>query len=208
MENGPECASLCESTGVAGPFSGPLLSGNRCSLSSPPPSVGDAGTPLAAHPGMGSGAGALHLASNRAPQGRKSDLAGAERLLSRLVANELTLRFVLSPEQRLWPTLTHRKHQLESFLEQAHSKLSSVVSELLGQIRRRWPTKQHRQAVARLAEVPGRGLPGGGVCFLPASTWRPGSAFARAWRRAPGVSAAPGRRRGTNRCGGVGHYPF
>jgi transposase len=97
------------------------------------------------------GAGRLHLAqakSNRGPRGRKNDFADAERLIKRLVAQELTLSFVPDEEQRLWRTLTRRKwqlirdrvrlqNQLEGLLEQAHIKLSSVVSDLLGVSARR-----------------------------------------------------------------------
>jgi len=67
----------------------------------------------------------------------------AERLVKRLVARELTLSFVPDAEQRLWRTVTRRKYQLtrdhvrlqnqlESLLEEAHIKLSSRVSNLLG----------------------------------------------------------------------------
>ena len=90
--------------------------------------------------------GTLHLAqaqSNRARRGRKSDFADAERLVKRLVASELTLSFVPAPEQRLWRTVTRAKYQqagnrvrlqnrLEALLEEAHIKLSSLVSDLLG----------------------------------------------------------------------------
>src|SRR5215469_3766631 len=90
--------------------------------------------------------GALHLAqarSNRGPQGRKKDFSDAERLVKRLVARELTLSFVPDAEQRLWRTVMRRKYQLtrnrvqlqnrlESLLEEAHIKLSSFVSDLLG----------------------------------------------------------------------------
>ena len=93
----------------------------------------------------------LHLAqaqSNRAPKGRKRDFADAERLVRRFVAEELTLSFVPNPEQRLWRTLTHTKYQLkcdrvrlqnqlESLLEDAHIKLSSCVTDLLGVSSRR-----------------------------------------------------------------------
>jgi transposase len=89
--------------------------------------------------------GTLHLAqaeSNRARRGRKKDFADAERLVKRLVARELTLSFVPDAEQRLWRTVTRKKYQLrcarvrlqnqlESLLE-AHIKLSSFVSDLLG----------------------------------------------------------------------------
>jgi transposase len=101
--------------------------------------------------GGGPMAGTLHLAqaqSNRAPRGRKRDFADAERLVRRLVAEELTLSFVPDPEQRLWRTVTRTKYQLtrtrvqlqnrlEALLEQAHIKLSSLVSDLLGVSARR-----------------------------------------------------------------------
>jgi transposase len=95
--------------------------------------------------------GTLHLAqaqSNRAPHGRKKDFPDAERLVKRLAAQELTLSFVPNPEQRLWRTLTLAKYQqsrnrvqlqnrLEGLLEEAHIKLSSLVSDLLGASARR-----------------------------------------------------------------------
>ena len=95
--------------------------------------------------------GALHLAqaqSNRGPRGRKQDFPDAERLVKRLVAQELTLSFVPEPEQRLWRTVMRRKWQLrrnrvqlqnrlECLLEEAHLKLSSLVSDLLGLSARR-----------------------------------------------------------------------
>jgi hypothetical protein len=59
--------------------------------------------------------GTLHLAqaqSNRGPRGRKKDFADAERLLKRLVAQELILSFVPDTEQRLWRTVMRRKYQL------------------------------------------------------------------------------------------------
>jgi hypothetical protein len=52
----------------------------------------------AQYPARDPWAAALQLATNLAPQGRKNDFADAQRQLSQLVANELTLRFVLSPE--------------------------------------------------------------------------------------------------------------
>jgi len=68
--------------------------------------------------------------------------------VKRLVAQELTLSFVPDAEQRLWRTVMRRKYQitrsrvqlhnrLESFLEEAHIKVSSVVSDLLGTSARR-----------------------------------------------------------------------
>jgi hypothetical protein len=59
--------------------------------------------------------GALHLAqpqSNHGPHGRKRDFPDAERLVKRLVAEELTLSFVRDVTQRLWRTVTRRKYQL------------------------------------------------------------------------------------------------
>jgi len=95
--------------------------------------------------------GMLHLAqalSNRGRRGRKRDFPDAERLVKRLVARELTLSFVPDTEQRLWRTVTRRKYQLtrdrvrlnnqlESLLEEAHIKLSSLVSDLIGASARR-----------------------------------------------------------------------
>jgi len=95
--------------------------------------------------------GTLHLAqaeSNGGRRGRKRDFPDAERLVRRLVSRELTLSFVPDAEQRLWRTVTRRKYQLtrdhvrlqnqlESLLEEAHIKLSSLVSDLLGASARR-----------------------------------------------------------------------
>ena len=101
--------------------------------------------------GPGPKSGTLHLAqaqSNRGPRGRKRDFPDAERLVKRLAANELTLSFVPDAEQRLWRTVMRRKYQLtrnrvqlhnrlEALLEEAHIKLSSLVSDLLGVSARR-----------------------------------------------------------------------
>src|SRR5229473_3047037 len=95
--------------------------------------------------------GTLHLAqalSNRGRRGRKKDFRDAERLVKRLVARELTLSFVPDVEQRLWRTVTRRKYQLtrnrvqlhnrlECLLEEAHIKVSILVSDLLGLSARR-----------------------------------------------------------------------
>jgi transposase len=95
--------------------------------------------------------GTLHLAhalSNRGRRGRKKDFRDAERLVQRLVANELVLSFVPDAEQRLWRTVMRTKYQLtrnrvqlqnrlEALLEEAHIKLSSLVSDLLGVSARR-----------------------------------------------------------------------
>ena len=88
----------------------------------------------------------LHLAqaqSNKAPKGRKSDLADAKRLLRRFAAGELMLSFIPEPEQRGWRMITRGRlqlvrervqlqNQIESLLEEGRIKLSSVVSDLLG----------------------------------------------------------------------------
>jgi transposase len=101
--------------------------------------------------GAGPMSGALHLAqaqSNRGRRGRKRDFPDAERLVKRLVAQELTLSFVPDAEQRLWRTVMRGKYQLtrnharvqnrlEALLEEAHIKLSSFVSDLLGASARR-----------------------------------------------------------------------
>jgi transposase len=107
--------------------------------------------------------GQLHLAqaqSNRGAAGRKKDFPDAERLVKRLAAQELRLSFVPDSEQRLWRTIMRRKHQLtrnrvqfqnrlECLLEEAHIKLSSLVSDLLGKSARRM-----LQAVAEGATSP------------------------------------------------------
>jgi transposase len=101
--------------------------------------------------GAGRMSGSLHLAqalSNRGRRGRKRDFRDAERLVKRLVSQELVLSFVPDTEQRLWRTLTHTRYQrtrekvrlqnqLEALLEEAHIKLSSLVSDLLGASARR-----------------------------------------------------------------------
>ena len=101
--------------------------------------------------GAGKMSGTLHLAqalSNRGRRGRKKDFPDAERLVKRLISQELILSFVPDSEQRLWRTLTRTKYQrtrdkvrlqnqLEALLEEAHIKLSSLVSDLLGVSARR-----------------------------------------------------------------------
>jgi transposase len=91
-------------------------------------------------------AGALHLAqaeSNRARSGRKNDFRDAERLVKRLVAQELILSYVPDAEQRLWRSVARRKYQLtrdrvrlrnqlEGLLEEGQIKLTSLVSDLFG----------------------------------------------------------------------------
>ncbi len=101
--------------------------------------------------GAGKMSGTLHLAqalSNRGRRGRKKDFRDAERLVKRLVSQELILSFVPDTEQRLWRTLSRTRYQrtrdkvrlqnqLEALLEEAHIKLSSLVSDLLGVSARR-----------------------------------------------------------------------
>ncbi len=133
--------------------------------------------------------GALHLAqaqSNRGPRGRKQDFPDAERLVKRLVAQELTLSFVPDAEQRLWRTVMRRKYQLtrsrvqlqnrlECLLEEAHLKLSRLVSDLLGLSARRMlqpsrtgrpiPPRSRRWRIAASAPRPIRAF------FM--TLWRP-----------------------------------
>lgn len=101
--------------------------------------------------GAGRMSGTLHLAqalSNRGRRGRKRDFRDGERLVKRLISQELVLSFVPDVEQRLWRTLTHTRYQrtrdkvrlqnqLEALLEEAHIKLSSLVSDLFGASARR-----------------------------------------------------------------------
>ena len=70
-------------------------------------------------------AGTLHLAqaqSNRGPWGRKRDFPDAERLVKRLVAQELTLSFVPDAEPRLWRTVMRRKYQITRNRVQLHNR--------------------------------------------------------------------------------------
>jgi transposase len=93
----------------------------------------------------------LHLAqaqSNKAPKGRKSDLADTKRLVRRFAAGELMLSFIPEPEQRTWRMITRGRlqlirervqlqNQIESLLEEGRIKLSSVITDLLGASGRR-----------------------------------------------------------------------
>lgn len=93
----------------------------------------------------------LHLAqaqSNKAPKGRKSDLADAKRLVRRFAAGELMLSFIPEPAQRSWRMVTRGRlqlvrervqlqNQIESLLEEGRIKLSSVITDLLGSSGRR-----------------------------------------------------------------------
>ena len=93
----------------------------------------------------------LHLAqaqSNKAPKGRKSDLADVKRLVRRFAAGELMLSFIPEPEQRSWRMVTRGwlqlirervqlQNQIESLLEEGGIKLSSVITDLLGASGRR-----------------------------------------------------------------------
>jgi transposase len=93
----------------------------------------------------------LHLAqaqSNKAPRGRKTDLADAKRLVRRFLAGELMLSFIPEPEQRSWRMVTRGRlqlvrervqlqNQIESLLEEGRIKLSVVLSDLLGASGRR-----------------------------------------------------------------------
>ena len=64
--------------------------------------------------GAGRMSGTLHLAqalSNRGRRGRKTDFRDAERLVKRLVSQELILSFVPDAEQCLWRTLTRTRYR-------------------------------------------------------------------------------------------------
>ena len=102
--------------------------------------------------------GTLHLAqaqSNRGRRGRKRDFPDAERLVKRLVANELILSFVPDTEQRLWRTVTRRKYQLrlrpstlaEPNRSSAGRSPSQAVQPSLGSAGRQRPA--HAAGVAR-----------------------------------------------------------
>jgi Transposase len=195
--------------------------------------------------GAGPMSGTLHLAqaqSNRGPRGRKKDFPDAERLVKRLVAQELILSFVPEAEQRLWRTVMRRKYQvtrnkvqlrnrLESLLEEAHIKLSSLVSDLLGTSARRMlqaladgetnPTVLAAFADKKLRATPAQLCDALGACtelhpvyrrllkmvleelqFLEQEIVQTGPGDGEPAPRAPGGSAAAGR--GARSGGGFG----
>jgi transposase len=151
--------------------------------------------------GAGPMSGTLHLAqaqSNRGPGGRKRDFPDAERLVKRLVAQELTLSFVPQAEQRLWRTVMRRKYQLtrsrvqlqnrlECLLEEAHLKLSSLVSDLLGVSGRRIlqalaDGETNPATLAALADRRLRATPDQLCDALGASTSTPSTGGSCTWR--------------------------
>src|SRR5260370_25316712 len=111
----------------------------------------------------------LHLAqafSNRAARGRKHDFKDAERLVRRLIADELILSFVPDGEQRIWRSMTRMKlqltrdrvrlqNQMECLLEEMRIKLSIVVSNLLGAsgLRILWALSQGETDPRKLAHL-------------------------------------------------------
>src|ERR1700740_2834149 len=75
----------------------------------------------------------LHLAqafSNRAPRGRKHDFKDAERLVRRLMANELILSFVPSGEKRIWRGMTRIKVQLTRDRLRLQNEIESLLEEM------------------------------------------------------------------------------
>ena len=75
--------------------------------------------------------------------GKEDGAFPTERLVRRLIANELIWSFVPNGEQRVWRSLTRMKvqltrdrvrvqNQMECLLEEMRIKLSIVVSNLLG----------------------------------------------------------------------------
>ena len=101
--------------------------------------------------GAGKMSGTLHLAqalSNRGRRGREKDFWDAERLVKRLVSPgadfELCARYRTAtvedtdaPRYQRTRDKVHLQNQLEALLEEAHIKLSSLVSDLLGVSARR-----------------------------------------------------------------------
>ena len=65
----------------------------------------------------------LRKRSRIAERAGESDFPDAERLVKRLVAQELTLSFVPDAEQRLWRTVMHRKYQITRNRVQLHNRL-------------------------------------------------------------------------------------
>jgi len=78
----------------------------------------------------------LHLAhafSNRAPRGRKHDFKDAERLVRRLIAQELILSFVPDGEQRTWRSLTRMKLQLRRDRVRLQNQMECLLEEMTDQ---------------------------------------------------------------------------
>src|SRR5439155_27114482 len=72
--------------------------------------------------------GTLHVAqaqSNRGPRGRKKDFPDAERLVKRLVANELSVSYVPDAERRLWRTVRRRQYLLRGSRVQLRNDLEA-----------------------------------------------------------------------------------
>ena len=95
-------------------------------------------------------AGTLHLAqaqSNRGPGGRKKDFPDAERLVKRLVAQELTLSFVPDAEQRLWRTVMRRKYQVTRNRVQLQNRLEARNTSARA-------SRTRRKAVSRSVSSP------------------------------------------------------
>jgi transposase len=88
------------------------------------------------------------------PSGRKRDFPDAERLVKRLVAQELTLSFVPDAEQRLWRTVMRRTYQVTRNRVQLQNRLD------LGQLDQQMADllTVHHDGVQRLAEAPGLGV--------------------------------------------------
>ena len=85
--------------------------------------------------------GTLHLCqakSNRGPRGRKNDFADGERMVKRLVAQELVLSFVPDPEQRIWRAVTRRKYQL---IGHQRSGMPTLSWTRLTMVLRLWSTR-------------------------------------------------------------------
>ena len=87
--------------------------------------------------GAGKMSGTLHLAqalSNRGRRGRKKDFRDAERLVKRLVSQELTLSFVPDGEQRLWRTLMRTRYQRTRDKVRLQNQLEALLEECAYQI--------------------------------------------------------------------------
>src|SRR5215471_4857282 len=85
--------------------------------------------------GAGKLSRALHLAqalSNRGRRGRKKDFRDAERLVKRLISQELVLSFVPDGEQRLWRTLTRAKYQRRRDKVRLQNQLEALLVSWVG----------------------------------------------------------------------------
>jgi hypothetical protein len=103
------------------------------------------------------------------PVAGRQDFPDAERLVKRLVAQELTLSFVPDAEQRLWRTVMRRKYQITRNRVQLHSRLESLLEEAHQAVQPRLRSAGHQRPTHAAGPRRWRDRPRlGGVARRPA----------------------------------------